>query len=582
MSHPIERKRNDRRPRNAPSSELPAPGWLMVGSLLLIFALSQYGYGIALPFVNDDYFFIDRARADGLWGAIDPARSLFHWYRPISTGLHFWIVDHVSGGSAAGFHLANLILWLGVQLLYWRIVRTVAGDAVATLATAWSAALAVWAVPILWPSGAQDLLVALFGLSYVALMLEGRPAPALAAFGCALLSKETAIVFPAIATTLEIARGRPRRQAIAARTLEAGVTCLWIALHPTLGARLLGPLRTDTVEVLHRESARATALRSLGTAFNLDQMPRPDHVPLHAILSAVIGATCLAWPVLRMARRRPSFDSPTKVIAVGTAWATIGLLVVLLPSIGWHPYYALLGCMGASIVAAGALKRRIRVAAALLAVLVLLRTARGYTLSTNWGDEAYHRRAGYVLRSLHEDLLAAHPHVAPGTRMYFAGIPDHIGFIAADGPALRVWYDEPSVEGHYFSEYRPRIASRVSGTDAFFRFDQATGRLREISPLKVDGSPTEIQDQELLAATFLEGGDWKRALDTYAALSIVAPRMDYSVLAATLLERTGRTREADSTYRWIAQRMAYPVTAVRESSRAMLNEMMNARSHAER
>ena len=52
-------------------------------------------------------------------------------------------------------------------------------------------------------------------------------------------------------------------------------------------------------------------------------------------------------------------------------------------------------------------------------------------------------------------------------RVYFWNIPPWIGFQVADGPALRVWYGDPTLSGHFLSAYAsdPRRPAFFFGHD---------------------------------------------------------------------------------------------------------------------
>jgi tetratricopeptide (TPR) repeat protein len=84
------------------------------------------------------------------------------------------------------------------------------------------------------------------------------------------------------------------------------------------------------------------------------------------------------------------------------------------------------------------------------------------------------RRADRLLAELRRDLLAMHPSFRPGSRCFFWDLPVHAGFQMADGPALRIWYDDPNLEGRFIREY----TAAPSRPTFFFAYD--SGRLREV------------------------------------------------------------------------------------------------------
>jgi hypothetical protein len=58
--------------------------------------------------------------------------------------------------------------------------------------------------------------------------------------------------------------------------------------------------------------------------------------------------------------------------------------------------------------------------------------------------------------------------------VYFGSIPNNIGLIAGQSPALRVWYSDATLEAGFYSSYQPRGEGEPSGLDLFLplRFDR--------------------------------------------------------------------------------------------------------------
>ena len=59
-------------------------------SLLLLFLFARFRDGLGLPFLNDDYVFLDHVSQKpfgALWGFQELA---FHWWRPWSREFHYW------------------------------------------------------------------------------------------------------------------------------------------------------------------------------------------------------------------------------------------------------------------------------------------------------------------------------------------------------------------------------------------------------------------------------------------------------------------------------------------------------------
>ncbi len=541
-----------------------SPVWVVAG--LLAFFLSQYASAFSIPFINDDYIFLDRTRAAGfldLWGFKTLA---FHWYRPWSRELHYWTLQNVFGARELPFHLASFILWHAVLVSFWALTRRLAGTVAAAVAVAGMAALAAWGVPILWVAGVQELWMLLFALLTLHAWVAGRRWLATAALVGALLSKETAaVVAPlAIACSLTIERRRPRELLRHALPLIV-VTALWALVHPVLGGRLWHPLDAP-LEPGAGPGGPVTVLRAALVAVNLDSIPRPERGWAAALAPGVLGAVLLGAMVVFGAvgaRRAPALPSAAlrPLLQFGALWAVLGWSPLLMPSLGWHAYYALLGCFGAWLALAGWLARRPAVAVALVAVLALLRPARADTPSLDWGSEWYQRRAAEFIGAMRSQMLETHPRLPAHSRLFFVRVPSNVGFLAGDGPALRVWYGDSTLRGGYYSSYRPRDPAGPGGTDLFFRFDSTGGWVEvtagaEDVPRARARNPRWEQDQVTLARALAVGGDWPRAAAEFVKLAEAEPaRFDYAFDAAVCFESHGDSAAAGE---WYARAAALP------------------------
>lgn len=547
--------------RGPPAASPAAPAWVVGG--LLAFLLSQYAGALAIPFINDDYIFLDRTRAAGfldLWGF---ERLAFHWYRPWSRELHYWVLQRLFGAEELPFHVASLALWLAVLASFWALTRRLAGTAAAAVAVGGMAALAAWGVPILWVAGVQELWMLLFALLTLHAWVAGRRGLATAALVGALLSKETAaVVAPlAIACSLTIERRRP--VALLKHALPLIVTtALWALTHPVLGGRLRHPLNAP-LEPGAGPGGPMTIARAALVSVNLDSVPRPEHGWAMTLGIGALGALILGAMVALGARRpaEPATARVAPLIRLGLLWAVIGWSPLLMPSLGWHAYYALLGCFGAWIALAAWLARRPAVAVALVAALALIRPARADTPSLDWGSEWYQRRAAEFIGAMRRQMLEAHPRLPSNARLFFVRVPSNVGFLAGDGPALRVWYGNSTLRGGYYSSYRPRDPAGPAGPDLFFRFD-STGGWVEVTAGAEDiararaRNPRWEQDHVTLARAFAEGDDWPRAAVEFVKLAGAEPaRFEYAFDAAVCFESHGDSAAAGA---WYARAAALP------------------------
>jgi hypothetical protein len=556
LKHP----RSDRRAEARRPVLDPLVPWLVLAGLLAFTAL-QYGYALHTPFINDDYIFLDKTRSPTLATVWAPRDLLFHYYRPWSRELHYAVLQRVFGPRELPFHLAGVALWVAVMGLYFVLARRLAGAAVATIATMATAALAAWVVPITWVAGAQDLWMLLFALVLLHSVAHGRTVWAAVALTLALLSKETAAILPAIAAAYHHRIGRRGvRDSLRLTAPLWGTVVVWAALHPLLGGRLRSPIADEPQPGLH-PPIQALVARSAQALVNLYPWPRPEHGWADALRVGVPAAALLAGLVFLGTRsRRPrakasaATATSSRVADFGLLWALIALCPLLMPSIGWRAHYVLLAALGVWLAFATLLASRPGLACAIVAALALLRPAVGGTPSGDWSSEWYRRRAAAFVEHIRADLMRRHPELPRHTRLYFVRAPSDVGFLAGDGPALRVWYRDPTLRAGYYSSYRSRDAAAPPGPDLFFRFDSTSGWV-EVRPGAEDlararaENPRWEQDHVTLARAMADGGDWRRAAAEFLKLAEAAPsRFEYAFDAGACLESLGDSSAAAEWY----------------------------------
>jgi protein O-mannosyl-transferase len=217
--------------------------------LLLAPAILAYANSFAGVFLFDDRTVIfddPRLGSLGAFGA-----SLGQAIRPI-TKLTFLFDRWCYGSNPAGYHLLNLLLHLASGLLVYRIVlrlgsrvgaRTGAGGGHEGQVAFWTALLflvhPIATEAVTYISGRPTALMTCGYLAAFLLFLTARDeeagslrqaAAVLSAAAClaiSLLSKEVAIVFPALLLLYEAVLGRPRR---------AGFGRAWLRVHVPLSA----------------------------------------------------------------------------------------------------------------------------------------------------------------------------------------------------------------------------------------------------------------------------------------------------------------------------------------------------------
>jgi hypothetical protein len=537
--------------------------WAFISAVILLFALTQYRQIFSLPFLNDDYIFLEKVRAlpfASLWARTAPT---FGYYRPWSREFHYWLLEHCFGTAELPFHLVNVVLWLSVLLLYFKLVASILDRPTALIALAGVAASGVWGSPLLWVAGAQDLWMVLFGLLFLLSVRSERPALTSCALILALLSKETFVVLPAIGLAyLVLVRGERAWQALRHSAINLGVLVAWGVLHPTF-LKLISGHSYQAAESQSRPSPFAIAARTVLVQVNLDPLPHPEGGWSSVVLVGASGALILAVLLVPLVLPRPADglanvrrggEDLVRVRRFAVAWTLFGWLPLLAPSVGWHAYYGVFGTLGLWVLAATYLGAVPRTALMVVALLGFLREARAATPSWDWGTDWYQQRAGALLKSIRFRLQAAHPRFPHGSRLFFARIPNNIGFLNADGPAVRIWYRDPTLRATYYSRYERRSGDTSLGSDYFFRFD-STQVLVEIVPgpediaAAVAENPNWLDDHFKLAVLFLRTGQPGRAGEEFQKIATAFPsRRDCALYAGVCLEAVGRVQEARDLY----------------------------------
>jgi len=522
---------------------------------LVAFGLLAYAPTVQVQFIGDDFVFLDRVRDMNFFQLWSRSHTDFGWYRPWSREFHFWFMSHLFGPAEAAFRVASLVLWMTMLVLYRQVMTHDAGRALADLATLGVASLSLWGASLTWISGVQDLWMLVFAL--ISLRFDQSSAWRWAAlpYALALLSKETAVVLPMIVfARARLVSGSTWRDACIRVLPFVGTTLVWFAVHPVLWHRLTHPeVQLATGEPpLPPLDVLTSSLRAM---LNLDHVGKAidSHAwrPTATVASAVTLAIATWWALrapVRDRRRETPEPTPARLASFGAIWCAVAWLPLFSRSVGWHAYYACLGALGIWLALAVALRRIPHVAVALLLGLGLLRGAAAATPSWDWGSEWYQTRAGNLLGVIREQLRAMHPVLPHHTRVYFGNLPNNIGLIAGRSPAIRVWYDDPTLQAGFYSYYRPRSQAEPAGVDLFFHFDSTTG-IREVRPESPPppglGPNSDWEsDHRGLAMAFLTGGDRPRAAREFESIANLPHRTDALMFAGAIWRAVGDSARA--------------------------------------
>jgi hypothetical protein len=286
------------------------------------FAVHARAIGFGLVGLDDRDLLVDDAaflsRPSALWqafgraylGAVDAGHA---YYRPLVTA-SLALDAHWGGGGFASYHATNVALHAAASVAVWMLLRRLYVGRVA----AWISAVAFAVHPALtsaveWIPGRNDSLLALLCVSSWLAFLARRRVVHLVLFGCALLTKETAIALPLVcgvhALLLEpVLAGRLAAHSVGWLGLIGARLAVW---PPSSGSMPLALELTRWVRsLLGGLGELALPLRPIAIAV-------PQDLPVVPGVAALLGIA-LATVALRSVRRR--------VVALGVAAFFLWLL----------------------------------------------------------------------------------------------------------------------------------------------------------------------------------------------------------------------------------------------------------------
>ena len=183
-------------------------------ALIAILGIAVYANSISGKFIWDDELLIENNAYVAHWSGIPKiftsdwgagAGTKYTFYRPLTT-LTFLLNYRLCRLDPRGYHLATVMLHILASLaLYW-FIQCLSGDRLLSfIASALYVTHPIHTEAVAYISGRVDSLAALFMLLafafYIKYLARSRPAAYLLAvlsFALAMLSKESAIIFPAL------------------------------------------------------------------------------------------------------------------------------------------------------------------------------------------------------------------------------------------------------------------------------------------------------------------------------------------------------------------------------------------------
>ncbi len=322
--------------------------------------------GLGHGFVKDDYAWIAASRVQSLPDLAHLFTTNVGFYRPLVSTT--FAVDHaIWGVNPWGYALTNVALFLADAVLLFLLARRLSLPPAAALF-----AVAVWAfnfhginMAVLWISGRTALLLCLFAqASTLAFLRNRRVVAALLAFA-AMLSKEEAVVLPALFLTLDLSRIAERGGGDGGRVALRSLP-LWAALG------LYGLLRVHS---------GAFGPYNAPDYYRFTLVPRAvlRNIAQYVDRAGTWPAAVAAVVALGIRTRRALDDEEWRVIRFGALWfVALYAITVFLPI--RSSLYALAPSIGSALTAASFAARAWRedprrfgrVAGALVAVVALL------------------------------------------------------------------------------------------------------------------------------------------------------------------------------------------------------------------
>ena len=365
-----------------------------------------------LPIVSGNPLVTD----GGLW----PALSSHYWagtapagnlYRPLTTA-SFWLNHRLAGSGPDGFHLINILLHGAVTALLYLLARRLADPPAAAAAAILFAVHPVHTEAVASIVGRADLLAALFVLA--AWLLRRRPILSALLFLAGLLSKESAIVLPALLLVEDaiLRRRGPERARPAAYAPHLAAIAVFLLLRAAvIGSPLVGrPMTPGSFAGVSASDRLLTAIAVIGSDLRLliwpatlsadygfNQIPIVTSPAAPGFLAGVAGLLVCAVLALATRRRAPAIALGILVFfaalaPVANVFFPIGVILaerlLYLPSAGLC--LAAGAAIGLLLDALGAPRRpasRLAAACLVAAAPGALLAARAWTRTADWRDQ---------------------------------------------------------------------------------------------------------------------------------------------------------------------------------------------------
>ena len=343
---------------------------LLLSAMLVLPCLLLYIPSVSYFFAQDDFLFLFRVSHFGLDGLADYFKPVGPFFRPLSTSLYFAAMLKLFGLKPLAYHAFSIVVFCSSVLLVYHAGNAIfknreAGFAVAVFYLTRAALFET----VSWASGIQDLLMTFFVLvSLLAYFKYGRGRRywlflSMGAFAAALLSKETAVVFPLFILAVGALWGK--------HELRFRRPMAILPFFAILAAYVLA--RSLLIQPMPAGGEYATGIglfwfsnlaRYFLACFNMSLIPTASFSkdPWLLLFASVIMIIILLTPLLAERMRQVRVSETGTGASGNLRPAAFGLIVFVLgimPALQFEnrfePYYASLACVGIAIILAAVL-----------------------------------------------------------------------------------------------------------------------------------------------------------------------------------------------------------------------------------
>jgi hypothetical protein len=570
-------------PRSSAHRYLP----FLPAAVAVILSLPVLGF----TYLWDDYSFLTNAMFyrlhDWMPNPVDP------FYRPISRGVYFTVLDLMGRSGAAIGHLLNLGFLVAIIFLLGSFTARVAGRKAGVLSGLILAGLGAAPTLVGWVCCDQDLLAILFFTAALHFRLEQRNGATLLAAAAGLLSKETTLaVIPALVLFDWIADRKPYRLWKSA-AVYAALVAAWGAIHPAvriLLARGLQSGATGYVGLQHPDRWLIHMGRYLLTLFNLPAYNPLPSWPVFGVL-ALIPAFAGVVVTLRLAARQQKGNAEhqsvwprSRVMLLGVCIGAGPLLLTSTMIRGWSPYYATFPALGLSMIA-GVLLATLTIRAQMVALAIYFTLgmwSRGDIKNLGETAEPNFRVVSSALRQVESGFRKLYPSFPHGTQVVLsvqargAGVYTHMYLFQV----LRIWYRDRSIRALRPEETRPTTGPEVLAVVTPDR-DVIDINPRTLAARSASGKDPDYNVCEGAVRAYAMGLAGSGATNPAVQILLHMPEVNVGLasvhrrMAAMFLIADGRAREAQAV---LDSTVALPREIALADLNAVLAEQPNGRT----